>query len=71
MLIKLPQSKFYDDLAFQELLQRHPVSDPPSCSAPKTASLVVDESAVRDPPIMLIILPIMLCCIAQKFTYYA
>ena len=35
-----------DDLAFQELLQRHPVSDPPSCSAPKTASLVVDESAV-------------------------
>ena len=36
-----------DDLAaFQELLQRHPVSDPPSCSVPKTASLVVDESAV-------------------------
>ena len=35
-----------NDLAFQELLQRHPVSDPPSCSAPKTASLVVDESAV-------------------------
>ena len=35
-----------DDLAFQELLQRHPVSDPPSCSAPKTASLVVNESAV-------------------------
>ena len=35
-----------DDLAFQELLQRHPVSDSPSCSAPKTASLVVDESAV-------------------------
>ena len=25
----------------------------------------------RDPPIMLIILPIMLCCTAQKFTYYA
>ena len=24
-----------------------------------------------DPPIMLIILPIMLCCTAQKFTYYA
>ena len=35
-----------DDLGFQELLQRHPVSDPPPCSAPKTASLVVDESAV-------------------------
>ena len=26
---------------------------------------------IRDPPIMLIILPIMLCCTAQKFTYYA
>ena len=26
---------------------------------------------VRDPPIMLIILPIMLCCTAQKFTYHA
>ena len=25
----------------------------------------------RDPPIMLIILPIMLCCTAQNFTYYA
>ena len=25
----------------------------------------------KDPPIMLIILPIMLCCTAQKFTYYA
>ena len=25
----------------------------------------------RDPPIMLIILPIMLCCTAQKFTLYA
>ena len=35
-----------DDSAFQELLHRHPVSDQPSCSAPKTASLVVDESAV-------------------------
>jgi len=34
-----------DDLAFQELLQRHPVSDPPACSAPKSASLVVDECA--------------------------
>ena len=28
-------------------------------------------SFTRDPPIMLIILPIMLCCTAQKFTYYA
>ena len=28
-------------------------------------------NANRDPPIMLIILPIMLCCTAQKFTYYA
>ena len=27
-------------------------------------------SKSRDPPIMLIILPIMLCCTAQKFTYY-
>ena len=27
--------------------------------------------ASRDPPIMLIILPIMLCCTAQNFTYYA
>jgi len=35
-----------DDLAFQELLQRHPVSDPPACSVPKSASLVVDECAV-------------------------
>ena len=26
---------------------------------------------VRDPPIMLIILPIMLCCTAQNFSYYA
>ena len=25
----------------------------------------------RDPPIMLIILPIMLCCTAQNFAYYA
>ena len=25
----------------------------------------------RDPPIMLTILPIMLCCTAKKFTYYA
>ena len=25
----------------------------------------------RDPPIMLTILPIMLCCTVQKFTYYA
>ena len=28
-------------------------------------------SITRDPPIMLIILSIMLCCTAQKFTYYA
>ena len=35
-----------DDCAFQELIERHPTSDPPSCSAPKSASLVVDESAV-------------------------
>jgi len=35
-----------DDLAFQELLQCHPVSDSPACSAPKCFSLVVDESAV-------------------------
>ena len=27
--------------------------------------------ASRDPPIMLIILPIMLCCTAQNFTYCA
>ena len=26
---------------------------------------------IRDPPIMLIILPIMLCCTAQNFSYYA
>ena len=26
---------------------------------------------IRDLPIMLIILPIMLCCTAKKFTYYA
>ena len=25
----------------------------------------------RDPPIMFIILPIMLCCTAQNFAYYA
>ena len=35
-----------DDCIFQELLERHPTSDPPSCSAPESASLVIDESAV-------------------------
>ena len=35
-----------DDLAFQELLERHPTSDPPTCPAPESASLTVDESAV-------------------------
>ena len=35
-----------DDLAFQELLQCHPGSDSPTCSAPKSASLDVDECAV-------------------------
>jgi len=33
-------------LSFEELVDRHPASDPPSCSAPKTASLVVDESTM-------------------------
>ena len=35
-----------DDLAFQELLQRHPASDTPACSAPTSSSLIFDESAV-------------------------
>ena len=38
-----------------------------SSNAVLAGSLVI----IRDPPIMLIILPIMLCCTAQKFTYYA
>ena len=29
------------------------------------------KQGTRDPPIMLIILPIMLRCTAKKFTYYA
>jgi len=33
-----------DDLAFHELLQHHSVSDPPNCTAPKSISLVVDET---------------------------
>ena len=33
-------------MAFQEFVDRHSVSDLPSCSALKTASLVVDESTV-------------------------
>ena len=34
-------------------------------------ALSAQRTGDRDPPIMLIILPIMLCCTAQKFTYYA
>ena len=29
------------------------------------------ENSTRDPPIMLTILPIMLCCTAQNLAYYA
>ena len=35
-----------DVSAFQELLEHHPKSDLPSCSAPESASLTVDKSAV-------------------------
>jgi len=35
-----------DDSAFQELLERHPKSDLPCCSAPESFSLTVNESAV-------------------------
>ena len=44
------------------------------CGAGKwcvTAAQYGAKSVDREPPIMLIILPIMLCCTAQKFTYYA
>lgn len=33
-----------DDMAFEELLQEHPVSDLPFCLAPMKAFLVVEES---------------------------
>jgi len=35
-----------DDSAFQELLEHHPTSDPPTISALESASLTFDESAV-------------------------
>ena len=35
-----------DDSAFQELLECHPTSDPPTYPAPVSASLTVNESAV-------------------------
>ena len=40
------------------------------CQSKAVHDISVNNSD-RDPPIMLTILPIMLCCTAQKFTYYA
>ena len=49
---------------FLDALNTHKLQD-------SSLTLVSGNFMVRDPPIMLIILPISLCCTAQKFTYCA
>ena len=50
------------------------IPEMPDSTYPAMPSIEINNEGIaqlRDPPIMLIFLPIMLCCTAQKFTYYA